>query len=148
MQNEMIEKSNAPDTNVVRSSEMRDRLIELIVNADTYDPYECNLCTKDDDYCDCCYAEKLADHLIANGVILPPCKVGDTVWFLFNGDELCEARIIFVEENYYTNPQTWLTIEYDSRIIGRNTYKSRIDLMLGKIIFFTREEAEKKLKER
>lgn len=49
-------------------NEKRDRLVELIVNEDTYDPYECNLCTKDDDYCDCCYAEKLADRLIANGV--------------------------------------------------------------------------------
>ena len=46
----------------------RDRLIELIVNADTYDSYECKLCSKDDDACDCCFAEKLADYLLANGV--------------------------------------------------------------------------------
>ena len=39
----------------------RERLIELIINADTYDSYECLLCTKDDDACDCCHAEKLAE---------------------------------------------------------------------------------------
>lgn len=48
----------------------RDKLIELIINADTYDSCECKLCTKDDDACDCCHAEKLADHLLSNGVIV------------------------------------------------------------------------------
>lgn len=27
------------------------------------------------------YAEEMADYLIANGVICPPCKVGDTIYF-------------------------------------------------------------------
>ena len=61
---------------------MRERLIELIINADTYDSYECKLCNKDDDACDCCYAEKLADKLLANGVIVPPCKVGGGLWWI------------------------------------------------------------------
>ena len=44
---------------------MRDRLIKLI--KDIVHPY---------------FAETLADHLLANGVIVPPCKVGDTVYYL------------------------------------------------------------------
>ena len=47
---------------------MRDRLIDLLINADVYDSYECKLCTKED-YCDYCSAEKLADHLIANDIV-------------------------------------------------------------------------------
>ena len=60
----------------------RDRLIELIVNADTHDSYECRLCTKKDVSCIRCDAEKFADHLLANGVIVPPCKVGDDIWWI------------------------------------------------------------------
>ena len=54
----------------------RDRLIEIIINADTYDSYDCKLCAKGDDACDCCFAEKIADHLLANGVIVLPCEKG------------------------------------------------------------------------
>jgi hypothetical protein len=52
----------------------RERLIELMVNADTHDSYECKLCTKKDTSCTRCGAEKLADYLLANGVIVPPNK--------------------------------------------------------------------------
>ena len=47
----------------------RDRLIELILNRERVDlplPIE--------------YQEDLADYLLANGVIVPPCKVGDMVY--------------------------------------------------------------------
>ena len=49
-------------------NDMRDRLVELLINADVYDSYACKLCTKED-YCDYCNAEKLADNLIANDVV-------------------------------------------------------------------------------
>ena len=49
---------------------MRDRLIELIQNADIYDSLECKICSEPDDYCKCCYANKFADYLLANGVVV------------------------------------------------------------------------------
>ena len=49
-------------------NDMKDRLIDLLINADVYDSHECRLCTKED-YCDYCNAEKLADHLIENDVV-------------------------------------------------------------------------------
>lgn len=52
------------------ANEMRDRLVELMVEADAYDGYECKLCT-DDHSCFRCYFTKLATHLIENGVIVP-----------------------------------------------------------------------------
>jgi hypothetical protein len=90
-------------------------------------------------------AANIADHLLANGVIVPPCKVGDTVYFLPQ-KEILQATVTNIEVNYYTNPQMWLTIEYC--LYNRNHYKTRIDLMLGKTVFLTREEAEKALAER
>ena len=45
---------------------MRDRLIELLANSG---------CSADlDTY------QEIADYLLANGVIIPPCKVGDKVY--------------------------------------------------------------------
>ena len=55
---------------------MRERLIELLNK-------------KYDHFCDQCgvnkdsrYTENLAEYLLANGVIVPPCKVGGKVWFI------------------------------------------------------------------
>lgn len=60
---------------------MRDRLIELINQDNCPSPYIC------DERCkysrlEQCIGDRLADHLIANGVILPPCKVGETLYLV------------------------------------------------------------------
>ena len=115
---------------------MRDRLIELIQNA-------VNGCARH-------WAEIIADHLIANGVIVPPCKVGDTVYTVtlntntftygvHRGYIGCiDIRsigeyIIIRHEGYDDEP-------YFEKIIGKFDD-------FGKNIFFTREDAEKALKE-
>jgi hypothetical protein len=94
--------------------------------------------------------EKIAERLIDEGVICPPCKVGDVVWFVhYNSGKVCEATIVNVEYNYYTSPQEWIAVEYASPYIAANNhYKTRIDLMFGKTVFLTREEAEAALAER
>lgn len=51
---------------------MRDRLVELIGNFPTYGGT-----LKEKWWGEA--VERLADHLLANGVIVPPCKVGDIV---------------------------------------------------------------------
>ena len=56
---------------------MRDRLIKLI-----------KYCTS----CEECREEDIADHLLANGVIVPPCKVDDTIYRLIAEDcEKCDC---------------------------------------------------------
>ncbi len=85
--------------------------------------------------------EFVAKYLLKNGVILPPCKVGQTVYFMHD-DEISEAKVISIEINLYTNPRLWISLEYYSPIFGTCEYKSRVDLMLGKTVFLTREEAE------
>ena len=53
---------------------MRDRLIELLLNVD-YALDTDGRGARDS-------AEFIADYLLANGVIVPPCKLGDTVWYI------------------------------------------------------------------
>ncbi len=123
-------------------NEMRDRLVELMVEADAYDGYECKLCT-DDHSCFRCYFTKLADHLIENGVIVPPIKLGsrqkvyipvkyttviyDTKVYGIGVDE---------EGDFVINPK-----EYPEDVICINGYN------IGKTVFLTKAEAEQKLKE-
>lgn len=113
------------------ANEMRDRLVELMVEADAYDGYECKLCT-DDHSCFRCYFTKLADHLIKNGVVVPPCKVGDTVYCLETiGNEIND----FVVQNVgITATQGGWGIER-----GFDAF--------GKTVFLAKDQAEQKLKE-
>ncbi len=84
----------------------------------------------------------LADYLLEAGVILPPVKVGQTVWFLidnFNGA---------VDGKIYE-----YTIRSDSLAyfrFTRNGYFTRCAMedAIGKTVFFTREAAEVALKAR
>ncbi len=137
---------------------MKDRLIELIRNADNdknlgwYDLYD--LCRGKG------CAEYFADYLIANGVIVPPCKVGDTVYV--DGDTWSyfpihyESR--FIHSKYFvvgeivsiikTKKQLLMKIRVDNSIHTRHTYKRYTVNAIGVTVFLTKEEVEKALKER
>jgi hypothetical protein len=99
---------------------MRERLIELL--RDTFN-YTKGVCIDFDEA-----VEINADHLLANGVIVPRFNNGDIVYHLAHGYAE-EERVIFVHYEYITN--------------GYSFYPKDI----GKIVFLTREEAEKALKE-
>lgn len=107
---------------------MRDRLIELLNH-------------KYDHYCDQCgvnkdshYTENLADYLIENGVIVPPCKVGDKIYIVAEiTNKIIECTVIGV----------WICEGNCSIITDHGTIYS---LSLEKTVFLTREEAEKALK--
>ena len=77
--------------------------------------------------------EKIADHLIANGVIVLSCKVGDVV-FQTDGVRIYELEIfdIYLYKNkpYYETE----SIDFDGDAIGKS-------------VFLTKEEAEQALKE-
>jgi hypothetical protein len=122
-------------------NEMRDRLVELVMQADTYDSFECKLCDKHDDACDCCHAEKIADTILEDDWIRLPCKVGDSCYpFPRYRTPIVErkiSRITYSARNiiigYYENDGQY-----------RPPLRTRI---LGEDVFLTEEEAEQKLKE-
>ena len=90
--------------------------------------------------------EYIADHLLAAGVIVPPCKVGDLVYVVDGKtDGIVEGQITNLEYNFYTAPREWITVKGRYPFFGELEEKNRIDLLLGKTVFLTREEAEKAL---
>lgn len=120
--------------------DMREKLIKLIQDA-------VNGCARN-------WAEIIADHLIQNGVILPPCKVGDTVYELTIYKDKLKNQIngyinhrtvssIHMSNNQKDKDKPYLTLSCD---FG---YCKRVPLeAFGKTVFLTKEEAEKALEER
>lgn len=59
----------------------RERLIEILKLGSCPSPY---LCDENCKYANLerCYEERTADLLLEHGIIVPPCKVGDMVWWV------------------------------------------------------------------
>lgn len=76
----------------------------------------------------------LADHLIANGVICPPCKVGQIVWLVRDGkiEETTVEKIVLKDKGLYL------------KLLCNSFYETTCR-SIGKTVFLTREEAEKAL---
>ena len=89
-----------------------------------------------------CTLEHLADHLLANGVIVPPCKVGDTVYRLAHNVDKTEWKVADFWEV--------IKIEIYEDEIGiiddSDNYFSNEDI--GKTVFLTKEEAKAELEKR
>ena len=79
----------------------------------------------------------IADYLLANGVIVPPCKVGDKVYLVgvFTG-QIIETKVIGIA---YNESGIYLLLE--------NFTVTSVAEQLGKTVFLTKEGAEEKLKE-
>ena len=129
---------------------MRDRLMALI--NDVVHP---------------CHAGALADHLLANGVIVPPCKVGDTVYqpsYKFTKCSAYDYTPKYVEDSSCvgcgaTCDSVKKPYIYKGEVVSIRITKEQIFLavsfqekfdsssfILGKTVFLTREEAEPALK--
>lgn len=97
----------------MENNNMKDRLIALIHGSDL---------SLD--------SVRLADHLIANGVIVLLCKIGDTVYQV-NSTEIYELEVFAISivrgKPYYETE----SIDFDNDAIGTS-------------LFLTREEAEMK----
>ena len=110
----------------------RDRLVELMYSAKEK--------FTDENVNDEEAVEILADYLISNGVILPPCKVGDTVYF----DTYLHGDSVGVRPHKVIQVKSVITTEPSKGGIGAEIP----DWSFGESVFLTREEAEKALKER
>lgn len=126
---------------------MRDRLIELLDNA----------FVKCDDNYGMPNSSQVADYLLDNGVIVPPCKVGDKVYlilkktrfgYILAKPKLVEADIISIR--LYTNKRFIWCAEYEEIGYDYSIHKEVKSFKLsdiGTTAFLTREEAEKALEE-
>ena len=110
---------------------MRERLIEILGKSGLGDVY---------------YCEFIADHLLAEGVIVPPVKVGQTCYRVWQ-KEIIELKIVSV--SYEPTPAPSYLVGFDRIGVlylmqdgSKNEERSWDD------VFLTREEAEKVIAER
>ena len=127
---------------------MRDRLIELVKQKSCRYAHcdgECGECKNSEIFDDS--IESIADHLLANGVIVPPCKVGDTVYYIegaYYNSKWQTVRPIKVTEISWKCDRSGRDLGF-ALIANGTRYKFS---SIGKTVFLTKEEAEKALAER
>lgn len=109
---------------------MRDRLIDLIESSR---------------YWGSSTSEEIADYILANGVIVPPCKVGDTVYIIDEAEDECsEDFVLDVEVLHLFVNKHGIALDLKLPLGMRlNTWA-----LVGRNVFLTKEEAEKELAER
>jgi hypothetical protein len=125
---------------------MRDKLIDLLDK----------FLKEEFDYVPVKSAINIADRLIAEGVIVPPCKVGDVVyaphwhWGTYIKGGIMPYRItnITIAQN---KKGVWTKKYRAMEVKNGNTIDWQLNFefdAIGKTVFITREEAEKALAER
>ena len=117
----------------------RERLIELLMQGDIaaakQGVFNCCMCKRE--------AEILADHLLENGVIVPPVQVGATVYctdsyrHLIKPLEIIGFEVDYTKRNckYYCSGGDYTPAWFKPAEMGKN-------------VFLTREEGEKAVAER
>ena len=130
----------------------RQRLVELAAECERkfLNHEACKTCTGLEKSCYMCKLELFADHLLDNGVIVPPVKVGDK---FYKVERWCTEGGYWEKPRYaYSSTCEDCCEECDGEdtIIGYtfNSPKQILSLerQFGKYVFLTREEAEKMLK--
>lgn len=121
---------------------MRDRLIELISKArEECTSTSCFQCEyQDKEMPKDCVPRLIADHLIANGVIVPPCKVGDNLYVI---SQMKDKRILPFINTYKV---TSVSIRKNGFVVYHEMdgyIKIFKQSDFGKTVFLTKAEAEK-----
>ena len=116
---------------------MRDRLIELIKDS-----------LKKHVGKSCLLAENITDDLLESGVIVPPCKVGDKVYYVSDSPINLSVQANTIYEAHISR---MVTTQYGTILVIQihNSYGCTEIPDIndwGKTVFFTKEEAEKALK--
>lgn len=103
----------------------RERLVELLLESEPIKERDL-----DDDWGDNEISD-IAEYLLENGVIVPPVKIGDTLYMIV------EKRSKISREYFHFIKKTKLTFLNLERVLKN----------WGKTVFLTKEQAEKALKE-
>ena len=108
---------------------MRDRLIELL-NNEINKPTQFTL-------------QSIADHLLANGVIVPPCKIYDDVWFIAKKQGEAEFKVFEGNASCIEIRSGWYHVIIDWTDYQDSYRHVTVFDDFGKSVFLTKEEAEK-----
>ena len=127
-------------------NDMRDRLVELMIDAPQMP------CVKGGRETGKRFQtfQNIADHLIANGVIVPPCKVGDTVYIPWVYDGTRAIAFFDVTFVIFDRQKPYIKTNFDTddngfwELFNGGTFYFDD---FGKTVFLTKDQAEQKLKE-
>lgn len=119
---------------------MRDRLIELIDDSGVLAKCGCHYNDVNR------FCKQLADYLLENGVIVPPVKVGDTVYYLNKTYTLGLHINKIYEANVVRIINTSIGIGFVIRITSDYGRCEIVNCDWNKTLFSTKEKAEKALK--
>ncbi len=90
--------------------------------------------------------EEVADYLIAHGVIVPPCKVGDEVWvYNQHTNQIYKNIVVCIKTRGTGKNKNTISLEYRN-VHGETSCRKFTWSQIGKQVFLTREEAEKALR--
>ena len=122
----------------------RERLIELLKQTCHCKDEDCSNCSSNG----ICFTYKDADHLLENDVIVLPVKVGQKVYYIFDGFiEPCTVEVIFLGDykDIDGNRSYIAEIHFD-REDCPYTVEEIYFTDIGKTVFLTKADAEKALK--
>lgn len=120
---------------------MKNRLIELLQGADKECEAirQCENCVGFGKGSECINYH-IATYLLNNSVIVPPCKVGQTVWFVRNLGDKSREKVIETTIEKIVLKSNGLFIKLACNAMYETACNS-----IGKTVFLTREEAEQAL---
>ena len=87
--------------------------------------------------------EEYAEELLANGVIVPPCKVGDLVYVIRRKEKRNKGG--YWNSICFTKKVMQTAIKHGTAYIDCKRATKTDFSLIGKTVFLTREEAEKAL---
>ena len=123
---------------------MRDRLIEILRQIDFDYCEECVLVPEDGYLCSPDLAEYFADHLLSEGVIVPPCYIGQEMWYIRNHYdgfiEIIKGKVSMIQQKADKSWKIRITVNSSVWDFTPNE--------IGTEYFLTKEEAEKALERR
>lgn len=110
---------------------MRDRLEEMLNECRSIDGIGHGL------------IEKQADFLLENGVIVPPCAVGDIVYMVTPGGRIHEKKVLGSKSVVGSNLRDEIWVKHSFTCESALVFNEDD---IGKTVFLSREEAEQALK--
>ena len=117
--------------------DVREKLIKLLKTSPTRNGYT--------------DLEDIADHLIANGVVVLPCKIGDKVYvnYIYGRNKIItdSQMVCSIEQTVGVNDESyWKVCVKQVNEKGYIVYHEYTEDDFGKTVFLTREEAEASLR--
>lgn len=112
----------------------RKRLVKILKENCHCKNEDCEKCSSNG----ICFTHREADHLLDNGIVVPPVKVGQTVYTIIDCKKRAE-KLIITGVHYYSKYLSFCALSRSQK----QYYFEDDDI--GKTVFTSREDAEKAL---